>query len=43
MTNSADPDPVLQKPTDLGLHCLLRQGLSCLAREGLKSKEVIET
>ena len=32
MTNSADPD---QKPTDLDLHCLLRQGMSCLAREGL--------
>ena len=32
MTNSADPD---QKPTDLDLHCWLRQGMSCLAREGL--------
>ena len=32
MTNSADPG---QKPTDLDLHCLLRQGMSCLAREGL--------
>ena len=32
MTNSADPD---QKPTDLDLHCLLRQGMSCSAREGL--------
>ena len=31
MTNSADPD----KPTDLDLHCLLRQGMSCLARKGL--------
>ena len=36
MTNSADPDQLLlQKPTDLDLHCLLRQGMSCLAREGL--------
>ena len=26
----------LQKPTDLDLHCLLRQGMSCLAREGLR-------
>ena len=26
---------LLQKPTDLDLHCLLRQGMSCLAREGL--------
>ena len=25
----------LQKPTDLDLHCLLRQGMLCLAREGL--------
>ena len=33
MTNSADP---VQKPTDLDLHCLLRQGMSCSAREGLK-------
>ena len=32
MTNSADPD---QKPTDLDLHCLLRQGMSYSAREGL--------
>ena len=31
MTNSADPE----KPTDLDLHCLLRQGMTCLAREGL--------
>ena len=26
---------LLQKPTDLDLHCLLRQGMSCSAREGL--------
>ena len=32
MTNSADLD---HKPTDLDLHCLLRQGMSCSAREGL--------
>ena len=25
----------LQKPTDLNLHCLLRQDMSCSAREGL--------
>ena len=38
MTNNADPDQLasLQKPTDLGLHCLFRQGMSCSAREGLK-------
>ena len=36
MSNSADPDSwLLQKPTDLDLHCLLRQGMSCSAREGL--------
>ena len=33
MTNSADPD---QKPTNLDLHCLLRQDMSCSAREGLR-------
>ena len=27
---------LLQKPTDLDLHCLLRQGMACSAREGLK-------
>ena len=32
MTNSADPD---QKPTDLDLHCLLKQGMSYSTREGL--------
>ena len=34
MTNSADPDQLAsKKPTDLDLHCLLRQGMSCLAKE----------
>ena len=28
---------LLKKPTDLDLHCLLRQGMSCSAREGLNS------
>ena len=28
---------LLQKPTDLNLHCLLGQGMSCSAREGLKT------
>ena len=38
MTNRADPDQlVLKKPTDLDLHCLLRQGMSCSARDELKS------
>ena len=36
MANSADPDQLLlQKPTDLDLHGLLRKGMTCLAREGL--------
>ena len=36
MTNRADPDQLAsEKPTDLDLHCLLRQGMSYLAREGL--------
>ena len=35
MTNSVDPD---QKPTDLDLHRLLRQGMSCSATEGLKTQ-----
>ena len=26
----------LKKPTDLDLHCLLRQDMSCSAREGLR-------
>ena len=36
MTNSADPDQ--KKPTNLDLHCLLRQGILCLAREGLSTQ-----
>ena len=32
---------LLQKPTDLDLHCLLRQGMSCSAKEGLKVPAVI--
>ena len=43
MTNTCSVDPdqlasiswLLKKPTDLDLHCLLRQGMSCSAREGL--------
>ena len=31
MANSADPE----KPTELDLHCLLRQDMSCSVREGL--------
>ena len=53
MTNSADPDhlasseaatpTLLQKPTDLDLHCLLRQGILCLAREVLKFFQLSRT
>ena len=28
---------LLQKPTDLDLHCLLRQGMTCSARDGLNN------
>ena len=36
------PRPLLKKkPTDLDLHCLLRQGMSCLAREGLRHKQTM--
>ena len=34
---------LLQKPTDLDLHCLLRQGMSCSAREGLKCNLVVNS
>ena len=35
MTNSADPD--LQRPTDLDLHCLQRQGISVFSRTRVKT------
>ena len=36
MANSADPDQLAyQKPTDLDLHCLQRQGISGFSRTGL--------
>ena len=41
MTNSADPDRLLPKPTDLDLPCLLRQGMSCSAREGLRCLNIL--
>ena len=42
MTNSTDPDQwLLQKPTDLDLHCLVRQGMSCSAKEGLRVNRYI--
>ena len=41
MTKSVDPDQLAsQKPTDLDLHCLLRQGMLCSAREGLTGSNV---
>ena len=42
MTNSVDPDQYLQKPTDLDLHCLLRQDMSCSASEGLSNREMVK-
>ena len=35
MTNNADPDQ-LAKPTDLDLHCFLRQGTSVFSRTRVK-------
>ena len=32
---------ILQKSTDLNLHCLLRKGMTCLAKEGLNQKVMI--
>ena len=41
MTNNADPDQLaFQKPTDLDLRCLLRQGKLCSAREGLRGLNI---
>ena len=37
MANSADPDSWLQKPTDLDLHCLQRQGISGFSRTRVKT------
>ena len=37
MANSADP---YQKPTDLDLHCLQRQGISGLSRTRVKLKKI---
>ena len=37
MANSADPDQLAsQKPTDLDLHCLQRQGISGFSRTRVK-------
>ena len=37
MTNSADPDQLAsQKPTDLDIHCLQRQGISGFSRTMVK-------
>ena len=35
MTNGAAPDQLASKPTDLDLHCLLKQDMSRSAREEL--------
>ena len=39
MKNSVDPD--LQKPTDLDLHCLQRQGLSRFSRTRSNDKALL--
>ena len=39
MTNSADPDQ--QKPTDLDLHCLQRQGISAFSRIRVDCEHVV--
>ena len=36
MANSADPDQLSSKPTDLGLHCLQRQGIIGFSRTRVK-------
>ena len=36
MANSANPDQLAQKPTDLDLHCLQRQDISGFSRTGVK-------
>ena len=38
MTNGADTDQCLQKPTDLDLHCLQRKGISRIIRTRAKHK-----
>ena len=39
MTNSADPDQLAsEKPTDLDLHCLQRQGIYRFSRARVKKK-----
>ena len=37
MTNSADPDQLASRPTDLDLHCSQRQGISGSAGKGLSN------
>ena len=40
MANSADPDQLAsQKPTDLDLHCLQRQGISRFSRTRVNSSQ----
>ena len=38
MINSADPDQLASKPTDLDLHCLQMQGIPGSAGQGLSNK-----
>ena len=41
MANSADPDQLASKPTDLDLHCLERQGISGASRTRVKYSNTI--
>ena len=38
MTNSADPDQLASKPSDLDLHCLQSQGISRFSRTRVNSR-----
>ena len=40
MTNSADPDQMAQKPADLDLHCLLRDGLKLTRNPVVRNRPV---
>ena len=41
MANSAVPDQLLKKPTDLDLHCLQRHGISGFSRTRVKTENKI--
>ena len=41
MTNSTDPDQLLQKPTDLDLHCLQRLGIAGFSRTRINTNSCL--